>query len=55
MTLAVKTGQPVAPVRGLIGDDDIGAAYAVQQELVARRIAAGGVVVGRKIGLTSPA
>ena len=55
ITLAVNTRQPVAPVRGLIGDGDIGAAYAVQQELVARRIAAGGVVVGRKIGLTSPA
>ena len=52
---AAATSQPVAPVRGLIGADDIGAAYAVQQELIGRRIAAGGVVVGRKIGLTSPA
>ncbi len=52
---AAATRQPVAPVRRLIGADDIGAAYAVQQELIGRRIAAGGVVVGRKIGLTAPA
>jgi 2-keto-4-pentenoate hydratase len=55
ITSALTTSQPVAPIRGLIGETDIDAAYAVQQELVARRIAAGGVVVGRKIGLTSPA
>lgn len=51
---AAVTGQPVSPVRSLIGADNIGAAYAVQQELTARRIASGGVVVGRKIGLTAP-
>jgi len=45
----------VLPVRALIGDADIGAAYAVQEELNARRIATGAVVVGRKIGQTSPA
>lgn len=42
------SGQPVSPVRSLIGADDIGAAYAVQQELTTRRIASGGVVDGRK-------
>jgi 2-keto-4-pentenoate hydratase len=52
--LAFTTRQPITPVRTLIGADDIDAAYAVQQELRARRIAAGGVVVGRKIGLTAP-
>jgi 2-keto-4-pentenoate hydratase len=45
---------PVAPVRDIIGADDIEAAYAVQQELTRRRLAAGAQVVGRKIGLTSP-
>jgi 2-keto-4-pentenoate hydratase len=47
-------GIPVAPVRDVLGADDIEAAYAVQQELTRRRLAAGGQVVGRKIGLTSP-
>jgi 2-keto-4-pentenoate hydratase len=55
ITLAANTGRPGAPVRSLIGDTDVEAAYAVQQELVARRIATGAVIVGRKIGLTSPA
>lgn len=45
----------VSPVRELLGVEDINLAYAVQQELVRRREATGGVVVGRKIGLTSPA
>jgi 2-keto-4-pentenoate hydratase len=55
IALATSTGQPTAPIRTLIGDTDIETAYAVQQELIGRRIAAGGIVVGRKIGLTSPA
>jgi 2-keto-4-pentenoate hydratase len=46
---------PVAPVRDLIGRDDVAAAYAVQRLNVDARIAAGATVVGRKIGLTSPA
>jgi 2-keto-4-pentenoate hydratase len=45
---ASETGIPVAPVRDLIGRDDVRAAYAVQR-------AAGARVVGRKIGLTSAA
>lgn len=52
---AARTGHPVPPVRELIGNTDLDAAYAVQQELVRRRRSAGPVVVGRKIGLTSPA
>ena len=55
IAMAASTGCPTEPIRALIGDADIDAAYAVQQELVSRRIAAGAVVVGRKIGLTSPA
>ncbi|QYJ04910.1 fumarylacetoacetate hydrolase family protein [Nocardioides panacisoli] len=46
---------PCAPVRDLIGTDDLDAAYAVQQGLVARRLDAGVTVVGRKIGATSEA
>ncbi|KUH69830.1 2-keto-4-pentenoate hydratase [Mycolicibacterium novocastrense] len=52
---ASRSRCPAEPVRGLIGAEDISVAYAVQREFVRRRLAAGGIVVGRKIGLTSPA
>ncbi|TWS26439.1 2-keto-4-pentenoate hydratase [Tsukamurella sputi] len=52
---AESSGLPCAPVRDLIGPDDVHAAYAVQERILQRRVAAGGEVVGRKIGLTSPA
>jgi 2-keto-4-pentenoate hydratase len=55
LTRASREGRPVPPVRELIGVDDIPAAYAVQRELTRHREASGAVVVGRKIGLTSPA
>lgn len=47
--------RPCAPVRDLIGTDDVQAAYAVQDLLNRERAAAGATVTGRKIGLTSPA
>lgn len=46
---------PCAPVRDLIGRGDVAAAYAVQERLTAARVLSGAEVVGRKIGLTSPA
>jgi 2-keto-4-pentenoate hydratase len=46
---------PCAPVRDLIGPDDVQAAYAVQLQVNQARQAAGARIVGRKIGLTSPA
>ncbi|MCK9902221.1 fumarylacetoacetate hydrolase family protein [Frankia sp. Cpl3] len=46
---------PCAPVADLIGPSDIDAAYAVQSALTALRVARGARIVGRKIGLTSPA
>ncbi|MFD5002497.1 2-keto-4-pentenoate hydratase [Streptomyces mutabilis] len=52
---AAASGVPAAPVRDLIGRDDVEAAYAVQSLLAAERTAAGSAVVGRKIGLTSAA
>ncbi len=55
LTRAQETLEPCAPVRDLIGTDDLDAAYAVQQGLIRSRIAAGGTVVGRKIGATSQA
>lgn len=58
LAVAQRTRVPCAPVRDLIGTDDLPAAYAVQQGLVQARLdhGAGGVsVVGRKIGATSEA
>jgi 2-keto-4-pentenoate hydratase len=55
LALAQETRLPCAAVRDLIGTDDLPAAYAVQQGLVQRRLAAGATVVGRKIGATSKA
>jgi 2-oxo-3-hexenedioate decarboxylase/2-keto-4-pentenoate hydratase len=52
---AQRTGTPCAPIRDLIGTDDVVAAYAVQRQLAADRLARGETVVGRKIGLTSAA
>jgi 2-keto-4-pentenoate hydratase len=52
---AAHTRVPCEPVRDLIGADDINLAYAVQRQLTDRRLAEGARVVGRKIGLTSPA
>ena len=52
---AQETREPCAPVRDLIGTDDLDAAYAVQQGLVRARLDGGARVVGRKIGATSEA
>jgi 2-keto-4-pentenoate hydratase len=54
LVAARASGQPCPPVRGLLPDGDIDAAYAVQSSWVADQIAAGARVVGRKIGLTNP-
>ncbi len=42
-----------SPIRDLIGDQDINAAYAVQQVNSDLRIKEGGIPVGHKIGLTA--
>lgn len=47
--------RPCTPVRDLIGSSDTDLAYEVQRLLATRRTDAGARVVGRKIGLTSPA
>ncbi|KAA9150603.1 2-keto-4-pentenoate hydratase [Microbacterium lushaniae] len=52
---AARTGMPCAPVRDLLGPDDIDLAYRTQSILTERRLATGARIVGRKIGLTSPA
>jgi 2-keto-4-pentenoate hydratase len=43
------------PVRDILGDRDIAAAYAVQQLLTEHSLSQGRRIVGHKIGLTSPA
>lgn len=52
---AIDSGVPCAPVRDLLGDNDIGLAYQVQSKLTDERLHRGARVVGRKIGLTSQA
>lgn len=52
---AAATRTPCAPVRDLLGPDDVNAAYAVQHLLTRERHSRGAQTVGRKIGLTSPA
>lgn len=55
LSQAQSTQVPCAPVRDLIGTDDLPSAYAVQQGVVQARLADGATVVGRKIGATSKA
>jgi 2-keto-4-pentenoate hydratase len=52
---AAATRTPCAPVRDLLGPSDIALAYAVQSAQTAARLAGGARIVGRKVGLTSPA
>ncbi|KUN29675.1 2-keto-4-pentenoate hydratase [Streptomyces antibioticus] len=55
LAAAASSGTPCDPVRDLIGAQDLDAAYAVQSELIERRLTGGARIVGRKIGLTAPA
>lgn len=55
LSQASASGLACAPVRDLIGTDDVAAAYAVQEQLAVERVRAGARISGRKIGLTSPA
>lgn len=52
---AARTGVTCPPVRGLFPEGDIESAYAVQWLNAERGLAGGRRLVGRKIGLTSPA
>ncbi|MFC8661998.1 2-keto-4-pentenoate hydratase [Streptomyces sp. NPDC057199] len=52
---SARTGVPCPPVRPFLPEHDVEAAYAVQRLYVERSVAAGRRLVGRKIGLTSPA
>ena len=52
---AEQSRRTIAPVRNEISPDDAAIAYAVQRANVDARCAKGERIVGRKIGLTSPA
>ncbi len=52
---AAKSGRPCDPIRSLLVEGDVQAAYAVQEINSKRNLAEGRRLVGRKIGLTSPA
>ncbi|MBY4212540.1 fumarylacetoacetate hydrolase family protein [Rhodococcus fascians] len=55
LAIAATDRQPCAPVRDLIGREDIDAAYRIQSRNIEALLVSGRTVVGRKIGLTSPA
>ncbi|MET0134030.1 MAG: fumarylacetoacetate hydrolase family protein [Kibdelosporangium sp.] len=55
LTASRAERRPCAPVRDLLAANDIDAAYGVQSAWVTQQVEAGARVVGRKIGLTSPA
>ncbi|WP_280257302.1 2-keto-4-pentenoate hydratase [Nocardia wallacei] len=55
LAAAAATRTPCAPIRDLIGPDDLDAAYEIQQRNIDALLAGGRTRVGRKIGLTSPA
>ena len=50
---AYQTGKACEPIRDLLPEGDVDAAYAVQEINTERRLASGARMVGRKIGLTS--
>lgn len=52
---AQTSAQPIDPVREIVGEGNVDAAYAVQELLMARREADGLTRIGRKVGLTNPA
>lgn len=54
LTNAAAGARPIPPLRDLLAEGGLAAAYAVQTAMIARRVTAGTPVVGRKIGLTHP-
>jgi 2-keto-4-pentenoate hydratase len=54
LTVASRQGVATGPVRHVLGAADLVLAYEVQRVVAATRVAEGGRVVGRKVGLTSP-
>lgn len=50
---AWQTRQPIAPLREQVPEISIADAYRIQERFVARRVAAGETIIGKKIGATS--
>lgn len=50
---AAKSGEACAPIRDILAEGDVAAAYAVQEAVTRQALADGRRLVGRKIGLTS--
>jgi 2-keto-4-pentenoate hydratase len=55
LAAAHMTGEPCDPIRSMIGVTDLDAAYAIQDIGTERALNDGRRIIGRKIGLTSPA
>jgi 2-keto-4-pentenoate hydratase len=55
LATAAATRAPCVPVRDVIGREDIAAAYRIQSRNIDDALANGRRIVGRKVGLTSPA
>lgn len=55
LAAATQTGEPCTPIRDLIGPADLESAYEIQSRNITSLVEAGHRIVGRKIGLTSPA
>src|SRR5690606_17945519 len=51
---AEHSGQAIEPIRALIGEDNAHAVYDIQRINIARCLAQGRRLTGRKIGLTNP-
>lgn len=51
---ATRTGSTMPHVHDFIAPDDVASAYEIQRRIVERKLAAGRVRVGRKVGLTNP-
>lgn len=52
---ALVSATPIEPVRRVLGEGNVPAAYEVQELLITKFEAAGSKRVGRKVGLTNPA
>lgn len=55
LNTASESGKPIAPLRERLAQADLDTAYAIQNHNTEHALAAGRRLVGRKIGLTSPA
>ena len=55
LQLSQRTRKPCPPVRDILPDHSVATGYAVQTLLTEARLAEGRRIVGRKVGLTSPA